>query len=84
MVDLKDYIQNSIEKIKGGLGEKAKVSGNVVLEITTTTKANSGAGISIQVVELGAKLSAEETQKITIPITILTDLEKAKELAEIA
>ena len=84
MITLKDYISSSIVQIKEGLGEDAQLSGSIVFELSTTTDKKAGAGINIQIVELGAKVQAQETQKMTIPIKLTSEVDKAQYEASLA
>ena len=82
MTDLKSYIETVKLQIREGLGEDAALSGHVTLELSTTLGKSGGAGLAIQVIELGGKVTSEEIHKITIPFKLLTALDKAKEKAE--
>ncbi len=78
---IKDYISSAIAQIKDALPEDARVDGIVNVEMSTVLQKEKGGGIRIEVLNLGAKVSENQVQKITIPIRILTEAGKAVEEA---
>ena len=78
---IKDYNSSAITQIKDALPEDARVDGIVNVEMSTVLQKEKGGGIRIEVLNLGAKVSENQVQKITIPIRILTESGKAVEEA---
>lgn len=79
---IKDFISSAIAQIKDALPEDARVEGIVNVEMSTVLQKEKGGGIRIEVLNLGAKVSENQVQKITIPIRILTESGKAEEDAD--
>ena len=84
MVALEEYLKTVKEKIKNGIGNDAQLAAPIEMELTTTTNTQTGGGLQIQIVELGAKISAEEVHRIKIRFELRTDLILAKERAELS
>jgi len=78
---LKEYISSAITQIKDALPNDARVDGIVNIEMSTVLQKDKSGGLRIEVLSFGAKVSENQTQKITIPIRILTDTGKAVEEA---
>ena len=78
---IKDYIISAITQIRDALPEDTRVDGIVTVEMSTVLQKEMGGGIRIEVLNLGAKVSENQVQKITIPIRILTETGKAVEEA---
>lgn len=74
---IKDYIGSAINQIKEALPEDARIDGIIKVELSTVLQKEKGGGIRIEVLDLGAKVSENQIQKITIPIKILTESSKA-------
>lgn len=78
---IKEYIQSTLKQIKDALPDDARVDGIINIEISTIMERNKGGGIQISVLTVGAKVSENQTHKITIPIRILTETGLAVEAA---
>ncbi len=78
---IKDFISSAINQIKEALPEDSRVDGIINVEMSTILQKEKGGGIRIEVLNLGAKVSENQVQRITIPIRILTESGKAVEAA---
>ncbi len=78
---IKDFISSAITQIKNALPDDARVDGIVNIEMSTVLQREKGGGIRIEVLNLGAKVSENQVQRITIPIRILTESGRAVEAA---
>ena len=74
---IKDYISSAINQIKEALPEDAEIDGIIKVELSTVLQKEKGGGIKIEVLNLGAKVSENQIQKITIPIKISSESSKA-------
>ena len=79
---IKDYLQTTLTEIKSGLPSDFAINGTIVLEISTVVQKDKKGGVNISILNLGANVSSNQIQKMTIPIKMLSD--KEKEIAKIA
>jgi len=78
---IKDYIESATTQIKNSLTKDIGIAGIVNIEMSTVLQKEKGGGIKIKVLNLGTKVSENQIQKITIPLKIMTDSDKAMEEA---
>ncbi len=80
-------IKSFIEKVKNesvdGLGDW-ELKAPIELELSTIVKGNAGGGLDIQVINFGAKVEAEQQQKIKLSIGPKDEAEEAEKKARIA
>jgi len=79
-----EYIRDVKNQIRDGLGSDSSLAGAIDLEMSTTLEKGGGGGFNISVLQAGAKVKHQEVHKIKIPIKLNTDLDKAKDEAEIS
>lgn len=76
---IKDYIQSALFQIKEALPDDARVDGIINIEMSTVVQKGRGGKVDISVINYGSDASEHQTQKIMIPIRLLTDAGKAVE-----
>ncbi|MCX6689124.1 MAG: hypothetical protein NTZ39_05485 [Methanoregula sp.] len=76
---IRDYVQSAIAQIKDAIPLDARIDGIINIRMTTVVQKAKGGGIDLQVLNMGADVSANQTQEITIPIRILTETGQAVE-----
>ena len=76
---IKDYIESALAQIKDALPDDARVDGIINIEMSTVAQKGQGGKLNISVLNYGSDVSEHQTQKITIPIRILSDVGKAVE-----
>ena len=81
---LKEFISSAINQIKDSLPNDARIEGVVNIEMSTIYEKEKGGVIRISVLQAGAKTSEQNVHKITVPVKILSDVDKAKDEADIA
>lgn len=79
---IKEFIEQTKNQAVAGLGDwelKAPIS----LELSAIVTGKAGGGINISVVNFGAKVEAQQIQKIAISIGPKDEVAEAKKIAEI-
>lgn len=79
---IKDFIESTLTQIKAALPDDARIDGVINIEMSTIVQKEIGGGLDIRVINLGADVSENQTQKITIPIRLLTETGLAQEAAQ--
>lgn len=64
---IKEFIEQAKGQVKDGLGDW-ELKAPIDLELSTIVKGKVGGGIDIQVIQFGARVEAEQQQKIKISI----------------
>ncbi|PKL70309.1 MAG: hypothetical protein CVV30_02830 [Methanomicrobiales archaeon HGW-Methanomicrobiales-1] len=70
---IKDFIKSALLQIKEALPNDARIDGVINIELSTVVQKGKGGKFDINVVNFGADVSENQTQKISIPIRILTE-----------
>jgi hypothetical protein len=78
---IKDFIASALMQIKNALPDDARVDGIIKIDLTTIIQKEKGGGIDVRVLNVGTDVTESQTQKISIPIRILTDTGLAVEAA---
>ena len=78
---IKDFIQSALFQIKEALPSDARIDGIINIELSTVVQKGKGGKFDITVVNLGAEISENQTQKLSIPVRILTETGRSVEAA---
>jgi len=70
---IKDFIESALSQIKEALPSDARIDELINIELTTVVQHEKGGKFNINVVSVGAEVSENQIQKISIPIRILTE-----------
>ncbi len=79
---IKSFIKKVIEETEDGLGDW-ELREPITLELSTIISSKAGAGLNIQVVNIGAGVKAEEIQKISMSISPKDEVLEARKKADI-
>jgi hypothetical protein len=78
-----EFVKQTKDQITAGLGDW-ELKEPIHLELSATVSGKVGGGIDIKVINFGAKVEAEQVQKINMVIGPKSEVEEAKRKAEIA
>lgn len=87
LTDIGSPIKSFIEKVKNETTDGIddwELKAPIDLELSAIVKGKAGAGIDIQVVNFGAKVEAEQIQKIKLSIGPKDEVSEAQKKAKIA
>ncbi|WP_048110837.1 hypothetical protein [Methanoregula formicica] len=76
---IKEFIDPALVQIREAVSTNAIVGGTIVFEMSTYIQKDKSGKLDIKVLNIGQDVSSHQIQKITIPIKILTESEKAVE-----
>ena len=83
---VKEFISSLLEQVDKGITEKGfkfciEKDANAKIELNAVETKEAGGGIQIHIFSAGGKLSDSNSQKMTVYVKKITDIEKARELA---
>ncbi|MBT3304410.1 hypothetical protein HN592_03375 [Candidatus Woesearchaeota archaeon] len=81
---LADFIKKTKESTVEGLGADWELSEPIKLELSAVVKGKVGGGLDIQIVNFGAKVEAEQVQKVNLSISPKGEVAEAQKAAKIA
>ena len=81
---LADFIKKTKDSAVEGLGDDWKLAEPIKLELSAVVKGRVGGGLEIQIVNFGAKIEAEQIQKISLSISQKDEVSEAQKAAKIA
>jgi hypothetical protein len=79
---IKEFIDSALTQIQDATSKNAMVNGSIIFEMSTYIQKDNSGKIDIKVLNIGQDVSSHQIQKITIPVKILTESEKAVEAAK--
>lgn len=78
---ISEFIKSTLTQIQEGLPGGAKIDGQIRFEMSTVVQRDKGGNLGISVLNLGADVSENQTQKVTLAIKFPTNAEIAKDAA---
>ena len=81
---LADFIKKTKDSAVEGLGDDWKLAEPIKLELSAIVKGKVGGGLEIQIVNFGAKIEAEQIQKISLAISQKDEVSEAQKAAKVA
>ncbi|HVN73023.1 MAG TPA: hypothetical protein VMT44_00335 [Methanoregula sp.] len=76
---IKDFIQATLAQIGESLPEGAIVDGQIRFEMSTVVQREESGSVDVRVINLGANIAENQTQKISLAIRIPTSTELSRE-----
>lgn len=77
--DMRDFIASTIWQIKEALPEDARISGPIGFEMSAVVQNGKSGGIELRIINFGAGITENQTQKISFSIQHLSDVELEEE-----